>query len=205
MVNKICDRLMNRVKLKMPEVDEERAQIIRYGFELIIGEVPKFLLMFVVAILLGKINYFILSLLIIGSYRVYSGGFHLKTHIGCFIITNLLYFGNIYISELIFFPNFITKCITAMIVGIFAVFMILLYAPADTPEVPILRKKERRKNKIISIIVVLILITIFLLCTHRIISNMCIVGIFLQTLTITKVAYRIFNVKFGYFEQMKSI
>ena len=44
-----------RVKQKMPEVDDERAEVIRYGFELIIGEVPKMILIFLIAILIENL------------------------------------------------------------------------------------------------------------------------------------------------------
>ena len=106
MINKICDFLMERVKQKMPEVDDERAEVIRYGFELIIGEVPKMILIFLIAILLGKLKYFLISIAIVCPYRTFSGGIHLKTHIGCLISTFLLYLGNVFFCEWFKFGNF---------------------------------------------------------------------------------------------------
>ena len=49
MIDKICDKLMKRIRAKMPEVDDERAEVIRYGLELIIGELPKMFLLFIIA------------------------------------------------------------------------------------------------------------------------------------------------------------
>lgn len=203
MVDKICDMLMQRVELKMPEVDEERAEIIRYGFELMIGEFPKIILMFIIAILLGKIKYFLISIAIICPYKICSGGVHLKTHIGCFITTNFVYLGNVYLSELLFFPNIYIKYAIIALVYIFAIWLILLNAPADTEAVPILRKKERKVKKILSIIIVSVVIGISFLCKNRVISNMCLIGVFLQTITITRLSYKVFKAKFGYFEYIK--
>ena len=31
MIDKICDKLMKRIRAKMPEVDDERAEVIKYG------------------------------------------------------------------------------------------------------------------------------------------------------------------------------
>ncbi|MBR2744610.1 MAG: accessory gene regulator B family protein [Clostridia bacterium] len=200
MVDKICDKLMDRVKAKMPEVDEERAEVIRYGFELIIGEVPKLLFMFLLAAILGKFKYFLISVLIICSYRIPSGGVHLKTHIGCTIATTSMYLGNVYISEIITIPDGIIKSILTVFVWIFAVWMIVLYAPADTDTVPILVKKDRKRKKIISIIIVSIILTTSIVTNNRVISNMCIIGTFVQTVTITKFIYKIFRVKLGYLE-----
>lgn len=205
MVDKICDKLMDKVHAKMPEVDEERAEVIRYGFELIIGEVPKFILMVILAIMCGVFKYFIISTLIIGVYRFFSGGLHLRTHIGCFLTTTITYFGNIYISNSIEFENEIVKYIVAVLIYIFAVSMIYLYAPADTDSVPILRKDERKKKKIWSIAIVSIWICISIIINDRVVSNMFLIGVFLQTITITKASYKLFNVKLGYLEYIKSL
>lgn len=205
MVDKICDKLMDKVHAKMPEVDEERAEIIRYGFELIIGEVPKLLIMFVFAIALNLIKYFLISLVVIGLYRIFSGGVHLKTHIGCFITTNLIYFGNIYMSKAIKFTNIYSRYICTLVIFVFSIIMILMYAPADTDMVPILRKKDRINKKVFSIIVVIIIMGISVLINDNVISNLCIFGVLLQTLAIMNITYKLFKVKPGYLEYKKSL
>ena len=82
--------------------------------------------------------------------------------------------------------------------------MISLYAPADTENVPILRKKERAKKKIISYIIVTAMIIISFLVKDRVISNMFRVGVLLQSIMISKLTYNIFKVKFGYLEYIKT-
>ena len=205
MINKICDFLMERVKQKMPEVDDERAEVIRYGFELIIGEVPKMILIFLIAILLGKLKYFLISIAIIGPYRTFSGGIHLKTHIACFLSTTFLYLGNVFISGMFEITNFYVKVVTITIVYIFSVIMIILYAPADTDSVPILRKIDRKRGKIKSIICVSVVLIVSVITEDQVISNMCLIGVFVQTVTIMKISYKIFNVKLGYLEYEKSL
>ena len=76
--------------------------------------------------------------------------------------------------------------------------MIKLYAPADTENVPILAKKDRKKQQIISYIIFSIGLLVAGIINHNIISNIIIFGYFLQTLTITKLAYRLTNNKYGY-------
>ena len=205
MVDKICDKLMTRVKAKMPEVDQERAEIIRYGLELLIGEVPKMFFVLILAILLGKLKYFVISAIIVGLYRKYSGGVHMRTHTECFIATTSLYLGNVYISELLEFPNIYIKLILAILIYIFAVTMIILYAPADTDTVPILIRKERKQMRNISIIIATVSIILSFIVKDNTISNMFLVGIFLQTLTITRLAYIVCKAKFGYLEYIKSL
>ena len=204
MIDKICDKLMKRIRAKMPEVDDERAEVIKYGLELIIGELPKMFLLFIIAWLLGIFKYALISFAIILPYKLVSGGVHLKTHIGCILGTSLLYCGNVFISKYINITDIKNQIIFSAIILTFAIIMISLYAPADTENVPILRKKERAKKKIISYIIVTTMIIISFLVKDRVISNMFRVGVLLQSIMISKLTYNIFKVKFGYLEYIKT-
>lgn len=204
MIDKICDKLMKRIRAKMPEVDDERAEVIKYGLELIIGELPKMFLLFIIAWLLGIFKYALISFAIILPYKLVSGGVHLKTHIGCILGTSLLYCGNVFISKYINIPDIKSQLIFSAIALTFAIIMISLYAPADTENVPILRKKERTKKKIVSYIIVTAMIIISFFIKDKVISNMFIVGVLLQSIMISKLTYNIFKVKFGYLEYIKT-
>ena len=50
MIDKICENLTNKIQKKMPEINDERAQIIKYGLQLMIGEIPKFILLIAISI-----------------------------------------------------------------------------------------------------------------------------------------------------------
>lgn len=204
MIDKICDKLMKRIRAKMPEVNDERAEVIKYGLELIIGELPKMFLLFIIAWLLGIFKYALISFAIILPYKLVSGGVHLKTHIGCILGTSLFYCGNVFISKYINILDIKNQIIFSAIILTFAIIMISLYAPADTENVPILRKKERAKKKIISYIIVTTMIIISFLVKDRVISNMFRVGVLLQSIMISKLTYNIFKVKFGYLEYIKT-
>ena len=204
MIDKICDKLMKRIRAKMPEVNDERAEVIKYGLELIIGELPKMFLLFIIAWLLGIFKYALISFAIILPYKLVSGGVHLKTHIGCILGTSLFYCGNVFISKYINIPDIKNQIIFSAIILTFAIIMISLYAPADTENVPILRKKERAKKKIISYIIVTTMIIISFLVKDRVISNMFRVGVLLQSIMISKLTYNIFKVKFGYLAYIKT-
>ena len=47
MINQICKSLTNKIRQEMPDIDDEEAEVIKYGLELIIGEIPKIVLLFV--------------------------------------------------------------------------------------------------------------------------------------------------------------
>ena len=76
--------------------------------------------------------------------------------------------------------------------------MIKLYAPADTENVPILRKKERKQKQIFSYIILTVEFIIAVSINNTTIAGIIIFGDFIQTLTITRFAYKITNNKYGH-------
>ena len=135
--------------------------------------------------------------IVLTPYRGASGGFHLKTHLGCIVGTTAFYCGIVLLSQHIILED-ITKYILIGISWIFGMFMIKLYAPADTENVPILSKKDRKRKQIIAYITYSIGLMAAVLIQDNVISNILLFGNLLQTLTITKLAYRLTKNKYGY-------
>lgn len=197
MIDKFCEYLTNKIRKKMPEVDDEQAEIIMYGIQLIVGEIPKVFSVFIIGALLGLWWQTLLAFWMLLPYKYASGGFHLKTHLGCFIGTNLIYCGNAYISTIAQVD--INLRILLIIVNlIFGFIMISIYAPADTINLPILTKKERKTKKVLSYIFLSINMIIALFIPNGVISNILVFGTFIQTFSITRVAYKITKNEYGY-------
>ena len=197
MIDKICTYLVNRIRKEMPEIDDERAEIIMYGLQNIIGEFPKGILILIIAYFLGIFKLTLMSILIVAPYRCFSGGVHMKTHIGCIIYTLILYSGSALLGKYIVLTG-ITKYIMAFAVWAFCMLMIKMYAPADTENVPILMAKERKQKQIFSYIILTIEIVISIFINNTTIAGIIILGDFIQTLTITRAAYKITNNKYGH-------
>ena len=188
----------------MPEVDDERAEVINYGLQLVIGEIPKTIILIIIAWLLGVLKLTILAVLLILPYRTVSGGVHLRTHIGCIVATTIMYTGNAFLSQYLVWNGNLIKYITALLIWAFSMVMIKKYAPADTQDVPILRKKERKIKQIFSYIIMTITLAIGLIIRNNTISNLLIIGTLLQTITITKLMYKLTKNKYGYLEYIKA-
>ena len=197
MIDKICTFLTKKIRKEMPEIDDERAEVIQYGLQNIIGEVPKIFLLLIIAFLLQMLKEVLFMFVALLLYRGASGGFHLKTHLGCILGTTLFYCGIVFLSQNIVLDQTI-KYIIIGIGWVFGMIMIKLYAPADTENVPILSKKDRRKKQIIAYITFSIGLIAAIFIQNSVISNILIFGNLLQTLTITKVAYRLTKNKYGY-------
>lgn len=198
MIDKICSYLTEKIRKEMPDIDDERAEIINYGLQNIIGEIPKIFIIIGIAFLLGIGKWALISFLVILPYRTFSGGLHLHSHIGCIVGTSLFYYGNVFLSKFIVFGQPWIKYIVIAAIWIFGMIMIKLYAPADTENVPILRKKDRKQKQILSYTTFTLTLVIAIFVKDNIISNMMIFGMLLQTLTITKLAYRLTKNKYGY-------
>ena len=190
MIDKICSFLTNKIRKEMPEIDDERAEIIMYGLQNLIGEFPKGIIILLIAYFLGIFELTLLSVILIAPYRCFSGGVHMKTHIGCIIYTLMLYSGSALIGKYIVLSG-VTKYLIAFGIWMFCMIMIKLYAPADTENVPILRKKERRQKQVISYIILTVGFITALTINNSIVTGIIIFGYFIQTLTITRLAYNI--------------
>lgn len=203
MIDKFCNYLIEKIRKQMPDIDDEKAEVILYGIQLIIGEIPKIFLMFAVGILLGLWWQTLLAFILLLPYKAVSGGFHLKTHLGCIVCTNLVYCGNAFISTIWNFPNEAAKYITIFSILLFGIIMVFLYAPADTENLPILTKKERKIKKNLSYTFLSINMIIASIIPNNIVANLIIFGTFVQTVSITRIAYKLTNNKYGYEEYLK--
>ena len=197
MIDKITQSLTNKIRKEMPDVDDERAEIINYGLQILLGEVPKIFIMLGIAYILGVFRLTLITFLILIPYRGASGGFHLKTHIGCIISTCAFYCGTAILAKNIILISS-TKYILTFITLIFGILMIKLYAPADTEEVPILSTKVRKQKQILSYIFFVIGLVISIFIKDNVISNIILFGYILQTFMITRLAYKITNNRYGY-------
>lgn len=197
MIEKFCIFLVNKMRTESPEIDDERAEIISYGLQLLIGEVPKMFITLIVAYIFGILKFTVIMVLVLMPYRAFSGGFHLHTHIGC-IISTTLYYCCIPKISIYFYFNSQTKLIFVLCALIFGIIIIKRYAPADTENVPILQEKERKQKKILSYITYILGLTIALFIKDNVVSNIIIFGYIMQTLMITPIAYRLTKNKYGY-------
>ena len=197
MIDKICMFLTNKIRKEDPEIDDERAEVINYGLQIIFGEIPKTIVMLIVAYLLGVFKLTLIAFLVLIPFRGASGGFHLHSHLGCIIGTCIQYSGVALLAKYLVFSQNIEYILVAAI-WIFGMIMIKMYAPADTEDVPILAKKDRLKKQIVSYITFSLGLIAAVIIPDTTISNIIIFGNLFQTLSITKLAYRLTNNKYGY-------
>ena len=197
MIDKICAFLTQKIRKEMPDIDDEKAEVINYGLQNLLGEIPKTFIMLFVAYILGIFEWALFTFVALFIYKGASGGVHLKTHIGCLLFTCTFYCIIPFVSKYIVMTD-IVKYIVIVSVWIFGMIMIKLYAPADTESVPILSKKVRKKKQIVSYISFTIGLLVAAIVPNNTICNILILANLFQTITITKFVYKITNNKYGY-------
>lgn len=198
MIDKFCDFISSKIKQNVENIDEEKELVINFGVKLIFGELPKIIILFILGFLLGIGWYTLIFFALLCAYRGFTGGFHLKTHLGCMLTTSFLYLGPILLAKYVTISQDYILYIMAAVVAVFSVIVITKYAPADTENIPILSKKERRSKKIKAYITLVILLGIMLFGPDKTVSYMLVYGMFLQNLTVTPIAYKLTNNKYGY-------
>lgn len=198
MIDKICENLTKKIRKQMPEIDDERAEVIMYGLQLIIGEIPKLILLFTVAIILRIGWLVIFAYITMLPYKTVAGGFHLKTNIGCTIGTFIVYFGNVLISKSLEIEPQYIKYMIVGVTWIFSIIMISIYAPADTVNLPILRKKERKTKKILSYTFATITLIGAIFIKNSTISNILLFNVLIESVSISRLAYKLTKNEYGY-------
>ena len=198
MIDKICEIITKRIRKQMPEIDNQRAEAIMYGLQLIIGEIPKILLLFVTAIILRIGWLVIFAYVTMLPYKIVAGGFHLKTNIGCTIGTFTVYFGNVLLSKYVIIQTSYIKYGIITSIWIFSIIMITLFAPADTTNLPILRKEERKTKKILSYIFATITLLVASIIKDSTLANILIFNVLIESICISRLAYKITKNEYGY-------
>ncbi len=198
LLDNICEKINDKIKVEIPDIDEERLEVIDYGLKMIMGEIPKLAIMLLIAYFLGVLKLTLLSYLILLPYTIFAGGAHAKSHIACIIATPTIYCGGVILSQNFFQEVNIQRYILILAVWIFGMIMSLIYAPADTENVPILRKKERKFKKIMACVMLTLSLIVAVFLNNIVVSNILIFGCLIRSIMMTRPIYILFDNKYGH-------
>jgi len=196
MLEELGEKVSDAVAINVENVDDNQKEIIAYTVTQLLGEFVKIIIMGVIAYVFDIWQLLLISIFSMAIYRVPSGGVHCKGHISCFVISSLLFFGNVVIS--IFARGEFLDYIYA-IIFLANLPVIHFFAPADTEMKPIVSQKLRRNLKILSYIAMTATIVIGrFIITDITIRNIFIFGTLLQSITMLPFMYKLVNTKYGF-------
>lgn len=180
------------------EKTEEEIEIIQYGIQGILINTFKFIILFSTAYLLKILNYTVVAFIAFGILRTFASGVHASSSMKCILINYITFLGNVYLSLNVQLSKLLISAIF-----IISLILIIIYAPADTNERPLVSRNLRKKLKIKSIIIVLSLGVIALLISNSIYSNLITFSILEESILITPLAYIIFRKPYKNYENVE--
>jgi len=141
-------RILDRIRL-LNQYDEDDIDMMRYSLQAILWEIEKLIIIFVLFSLIGRHDYFLITLMALISIRVIAGGYHSKTAIKCLLVTLFGFFLAIVVLPLI---NLNTLQIT-ILTG-FCLWVTFLAAPMRTIEKEAIQNKDKDGQKRIYVLII---------------------------------------------------
>lgn len=177
---------------KYQECDDLKIKKLKYGLEGIYSLVVKTFVILIIALLTKTITETALLILFYAGIRTFSFGMHAKNNLACWITTIIIY----NIIPLLT-KNFIIPNLAGYFILTISFISMILWAPADTPKRPLIRKKQRQKCKILSILVVLLYTLIFTYSNNHIINDAIIYALLIQIIFINPLTYKLTHTQFN--------
>lgn len=188
---RISRRITDMIADMHKGLSEDEIEKINYGLMILISNSFKLFVILLIAALLGVFKLALITFFVFGILRTFAGGVHAKTSLQCLLSVMFIYFAVIYGA--IYIPCTNLEKFLLFTVNIV---LIMLFAPADTVEKPIIGEKHRRNLRYMALATMLILYVISLFSTE-IVSKVIIFASFAECLTITPVAYIIARAEKG--------
>ena len=177
------------------ELDEKK---LRYGFECFYNFFTKAIVLIILAIIFNILPEILLLAFAHWALRLFGFGIHMKTTLECWFTTLPLYIGGGLFIKYGYFPSYISYSI--MITGMI---LFLLFAPADTPARPLIRKKKRKHAKVFANIILLIFIILYFITTNIIYKNVIIYAIILESISINPITYKLLSTPFNNYKRFE--
>lgn len=183
---------------KYEECDDLKIKRLKYGLEGIYGTIIKLIVVIVIAAIFQSLKETCLILVFYALIRTFSYGLHSKSSAACWITTILIYNVIPVLTKNFIIPDYIGY----IVLGV-SLLSVLLWAPADTPKKPLIRKKHRTKCKVLAVIIVLMYSIIYCFSQNISINNTLIYALFVECILINPVTYRLTKTQFKNYKYYK--
>lgn len=151
--NLLTEHLCKNASLSLDDTEK-----LNYAIFSILSESIKIIFLLLFFILLGKINYFLLSFGITFSIRIFAGGHHFQGFMKCLLFSLLFFIFTCIL--IIYIPSFFTKIYYFIL--IICIIITMIYAPRPSKNRPIISTKRILCLRILSTISTLIWVCILI-------------------------------------------
>lgn len=153
----------------MLEEDHQKKAVYYYGFQIAIGSAVKIISLIAASIVFGVLIPALIISISFTLLRKVAGGFHMKTYGKCLVVTIGLFIAAASLAQYTH-QYWSVRDIVVLITLTFitGIYLLIKYAPKDSPNRLITDLMERRRFKILSIIYMIIwLILVFVLTMYE--------------------------------------
>lgn len=194
-MEKLADIITLRVN-KVIQKDGIELQKIRLGIEIFLINISKFIIIFLISIKLNLIFETTIMTIVLGLVRSKAFGLHAKNSLVCTITSLTLYLAGGYVSKIAIIDKYII-----VMVFLFIIAALYMYAPADTEYHPLIGQALRNDLKKKAVITGVILMIIALISPYSVITNLITLASFYEVLSILPITYKIFDRRYNNYEQ----
>ncbi len=177
----------------------DQVNTFRYVLESLYSLVSKTGAVLIISIFLNTFKITFISLLLFSILRGFTFGIHASKNAYCWITTIGIY--SIFpflIQRINMTKEFITICYLTVFLSI------LFFSPSDTPKRPLINKRKRRVNKIISLgIGIIYMLLSFFINTNDFYKIVCFIFM-LTSVCINPLTYKIFKVPYNNYKNYYS-
>lgn len=154
-MSRTCCMLLCRYEI----IRKEESDIYIYGFELLFTTLLSAFSILGLSFIMDEISVGFIFIIFFFTIRLFTGGYHADTHIGCFVITNLIYITYLRLGNLMLdLPLYIN-----ILAGTVVITYIWIRAPIIHPNQPLSDKKRQNNKKYthVSLILAIIMMVSF--------------------------------------------
>lgn len=133
-------------------IETEYEEVYVYGIEILLSTILNFIVAFIIALISHEFVACLINLIAFVTIRIYAGGYHADTHLGCMttLVGVLLIF--IFVIKLV---SLKLMMMLSPIMLIISAIIIFKYAPVEHPNKPLSDKKKLklRRKALISLLI----------------------------------------------------
>lgn len=180
------------LKKEYPNLTDIELDEYRYGLEGFYLTMTKSLVIVPTAFILGIGKELLIMFILFNILRKYACGLHATKSWICLFSSSMIFLTLPFLAKNIVIPIQIK-----IILGIIAILVFLVYAPADTKKAPIIYKEKREKKKFIATILCIIFMICCILISDNTISNLILFSVCVETIMILPITYHMFHLPYN--------
>lgn len=186
------NNVMNNIKKKYPNYDNDKLEVIEYGIDTTYIMITKTIVISLIALVLNVFKEMLILLLLYNIIRTTAFGMHAKKSSHCYIISILFFIGGAIICKYVNINIYVN-----LFISIISFIFLAIYAPADTYKRPIVNSNRRRIYKILTIISSLIYLILIIYFKDNNISKYLCLGLLEAMIMTHPLTYRMFHLPYN--------